>query len=485
MDETDAYDYVIVGAGIGGCLLASHLPDGATVLLLEAGPDARTDPRVTTPSRWPELLGSELDWAYETVPQSRLDGRRLTWPRGRALGGSAAINAMVYIEGASTDYDAWTAYGGAGWSGAALRPWFPEATGAGVAALADPHPLAKAFVAAAQKYGLAANPDFNAGDQTGVGLYRVYQRAGTRWNAACDLSEAVTVWTGTEVTRVVIHTGRATAVEVVVRGETRTVHARQEILLCAGTVGSAQLLLLSGVGPADHLREVGIPVTADRPGVGANLHDHVQVSVSFPVRTAVPVDPASNLGEAGGFVRTRPGLPAPDLQLSFAPMIDLNSAGSFGAGFTIGPAVTRPVSRGRLRLATADPLEPPLLDPDYLAEEADRRVLAHGVELAFELAACEPLLSHRRDRVVRPPTGRAELDAFCRRRAETQFHPVGTCRLGRPDDPHAVVDSDLRVYGVDGLAVVDASVMPTIPTGNIAAAVHAIALKAAADRRNA
>ncbi|MFF8907984.1 GMC family oxidoreductase [Streptomyces olivaceoviridis] len=485
------YDYIIVGAGLAGCVLAHRLSadPGNTVALIEAGPDASADPRVTQPSRWPQLMGSELDWAYVTVPQRHLKGRQIRWPRGRLVGGSSSMHAMVYVRGHASDFDTWASFGGTEWGSRGILPWFARVEGTAddrpllcVEPPSEPHPLAEAFVAAGEELGLRPNPDFNSGRQDGIGLYRLMRRAGRRCSSAdAYLAPALsrnnlTVLAGTRVGRLLVHRATATGVQVWRAGRPVTLHAEREVILCAGAVATPHLLLLSGIGPADQLRSHGVPVAADVPGVGANLHDHVQVSVSFPTNRTLPVPGSSNLGEAGGFVSSRPGLPAPDIQLSFAPMIDLNDASGFGQGFTIGPAVTRPVSRGRLSLRSADPWQPPAIDPDYLSRQEDVDTLVEGVRLAHRLAGTRSLRRFRdASRDQAPP---ADLADFCRAHAQTQFHPVGSCRLGKDTD--AVVDSELLVHGLSGLRVVDASVIPAVTTGNISAPVFAIAEKAAA-----
>jgi choline dehydrogenase len=492
MDIEHSYDYIVVGAGAAGSVLAARLSENPdrTVLLLESGP-RDTDPRIWRPASWPALLGTELDWGYRTTAQAGLNGRCLSWPRGRVVGGSAAINAMVHIRGAATDFDSWQRWGGEGWNARCMLPYLerletPAAAGGygrlPVAENTAPHPFAAAFVQAGQKFGLPYDPDLGVERPDSVGLYRTTrsdapaQRANT---ARTHLRPALerpnlTLVTDATVRGIVTCGDRAIGVRV----GSAVIGCDGDIVLCAGTVASPQLLLASGIGPAEQLRALDIPSIHTLAGVGENLHDHLQVSLVFDTVRGHPVADHSNLGEAGGFVTLHPDSPAPDIQLSFAPMKDLNNAARLGHGFTIGPAVTRPRSRGRLTLAASDIDIPPRIDPGYLTHHEDLDVLVEGVRIALDIAATEPLAALRDGPAPLPPRPtRSELEAFVRANAQTQFHPVGTCRLGT--DSGAVVDARLRVHGMTGLRIADASIIPTVITGNIHCAVAAIAERAA------
>lgn len=519
MTESD-HDYVIVGAGSAGCVLANRLTEdpACRVLLLEAGPHDDCD-EVRIPAAFYRLFKTQRDWNYTTEEQKQLQGRRLYWPRGRMLGGSSSINAMIYIRGNRADYDAWRdEYGCAGWGYADLLPYFRRAEdqargpspyhGVGgplrVEDLRHVHELSQAFVASAVRWGMSPNDDFNGIGQEGVGQYQVTQRRGRRWSAAdAYLRPAMTrpnltVHTDALSTQVVIEKGRATGVRYRRRGADHLARAGGEVLLAAGAVNSPQLLMLSGVGPAAHLRELGIEVHADLPGVGTNLQDHPAVGVLWFSQGTDDLyageSPAgmaqwflarrgkltSNVAEVGAFLRTRTDLAAPDVQLHVAPaMFENHGLGEpSGVGFTIGPTLVSVQSRGRLLLRAADPRLAPILEPNYLEAEADLTALVEGVRVAREIAALAPLRDFLRAEFLpgREMREDEQVREYVRSKMETLYHPVGTVAMGGGED--AVLDPDLRVRGVAGLRVVDASVMPVVPRGNTNAPTIALAERA-------
>ena len=519
---TAAADYIIIGAGAAGCLLANRLSadPGARVLLLEAG--ARDwNPLIRVPMMAGLLYYMKsLNWGYETVPQPGLGGRKLGWPRGRVLGGSTAINGMMYIRGNRLDYDGWRQDGLAGWGYDDVLPhftafernvsdhdpafhgddgelWTERARGE--------NPIYRAWLDSAVAAGFPRNRDFNGHDQEGVGLYDFNIRAGRRVSAAAAFLAPVrarpnlAVQTGAQVRRLTFEGRRCTGVE------TATGHlvARREVILAAGAINSPQLLELSGIGDAERLRSLGIVPVVDSPDVGRNLQDHLGIYVQHASLQAVTLyglmrpdraafagvralltgtGPAASVPlEAGGFLRTRPELDAPDVHVTVVPGLSLATTqmGQMQHGFLTNVYGLRPLSRGSVRIASADPSAKPILDPAYLSEPADRRTLRDGVALARRIVGQAPLAPYRGPELAPGATitTDAAVDAWIAATANTIFHPVGTCRMGA--DPRSVVDGDLKVRGIDGLRVVDASVMPSIISGNTSAPTMMIAEKAA------
>ena len=525
MREEAVYDYVIVGAGSAGCVLAHRLSARADfrVLLIEAGgPDRH--PLIHMPAGIALLAGNpRINWRYRTESEPELGGRRLYWPRGKVLGGSSSINAMCYTRGHPRDYDEWAAVTTPAWSYAAVLPYFLRSEdhhGRGeqgfhghggplsVEDLKFRNPLTAVFVEAGVATGLPRNDDFNGSRQEGVGFYHVTQRNGRRCSAATAyLAPArrrrnLTIRTDCLATRVLFSGTKARGVEFTHTGKLEQVQAAREVLLCAGAIGSPQLLLLSGVGPAAELEALGITVKAASGEVGRNLQDHldfctlnqcpVPITYDFTRAQAFAVGlryfltrsgpGVSNVAEAGAFARTHLASDErPDVQLHFVPaQLDEHGRNRLpGHGFTVHACVLRPASRGALTLRSALPTDPPRIQPRYLSEPRDLEVLLEGMRVSRAIIAAAAFARFR-GRELFPGEGLtavAELEAIVRRKAETIYHPAGTCRMGR--DPGAVVDSELRVCGVECLRVADASVMPRLIGGNTNAPTLMIAEKAA------
>ena len=522
----DAFDYIIVGAGSAGCVLASRLSeDGASVLLVEAGGGDRNPlfriPLLAGVAYWHE----RTNWNYETVPQPGLDGRRIKSPRGKVLGGSSTINGMMYMRGNAADYDRWAQGGLTGWSYDDVLPYFrrsednPERPGDPFHGQGGPlrvtrargeNPLYADFLAAGRADGARRNEDFNGADQEGLGLYDFNVKDGRRVSSATAfLRPAMSrpnleVRTGTAARRIVIEEGRATGLVLRRGGAETQVTARREVILSGGAINSPQLLMLSGIGDGAALSEHGIETVRHVPQVGANLQDHLGVYLTYackdpvtlyglfrPDRAAAAFARAMIAGtgpaaavplEAGGFLRTRPEMEIPDIHITFVPGLNLETtrAGQGRHGYLINFYQLRPESRGRITLASPDPDAAPEIDPMYLTAEADRICLRDGTRLGRRIGETAPLAT-RKAADISPTEADlvddAGIDAWVRQGANTIFHPVGTCRMGT--DPGSPVDGALRVRGVRGLRVVDASVMPAIVGGNTSAPTMMIAEKAA------
>jgi choline dehydrogenase len=497
------YDYIIIGAGSAGCVLANRLTADSetTVLLLEAGnPD--TKPEIQIPSECINLLGSEVDWGYFSEPEPYLNNRKIFCPRGKVLGGSSSINVMIYIRGNPHDYDHWQELGNLGWSYQDILPYFKKSEhqqrGAdayhgvdgelSVTDLVAPAVISQRFVETAVAMGYDNNPDFNGRQQEGVGFYQSTIKDGKRHSTAAAFLTPIlqrsnlTTTTGALVTRLLFEGTRTVGVEYIHKGTLHQAKVNWEVILSAGAFDSPKLLMLSGIGDAEHLQALGISVVLDVPGVGQNLRDHVYAPVTYQATQDLHPDiTSSGLGEAGLFLHSDSNLDvAPDLQCFSSPIL-LAPPGSnhSGSGFFGVASLTHPQNIGSVSLRSCDPKDTPLIRLNYLQNPADVQKLVTGVKLLRKLFEASGFDEFRGEELAPgiDMTSDEALAAYVRDACDSVYHPIGTCKMGT--DPMAVVDPELRVHGIEGLRVVDASIMPTLTTGNTNAPTIAIAEKAA------
>ncbi len=533
-DQT--YDYIVVGAGSAGCAVAARLSEDPAnqVLLLEAG-GKDNYPWIHIPvGYFKTMFHPKYSWCYETEPEDNVNGRKIAWPRGKVLGGSSSINGLIYMRGQHQDYDHWRQLGNAGWSWDDVLPYFKKAEnqerGAddlhgvggplGVSNLTEDREICRAYVEAAVEAGISRNNDFNGPTQEGVGYYQTTSRKGWRCSAAAGyLKQAkgrpnLTIEVNALASRVVFEGRRARAVEYRVKGQARVARAGREIVLSGGAINSPQLLQLSGVGPAQLLKDHGIDVVLETPGVGANLQDHLQIKSVYRCTKPITINDDTrylhrqiaialqfalfrrgpmtlSAGQVGVFAKTRPELETPDIQYHMLPLsIDANligdaaSNGGLGmhdfSGFTSSVCQLRPESRGTVQIKSADPAQAPAMRPNYLDSQTDRQTMIDGLKLARDIASQPSITPYIAEEYLPGEAVQSadEMLHYIREYGSTIYHPVGTCKMG--SDPQAVVDERLRVRGLEGLRVADCSIMPTLVSGNTNAPAIMIGEKIAA-----
>jgi choline dehydrogenase len=519
-----SYDYIIVGAGAAGCVLANRLSADPTVnvLLLEAG-GRDLNPLIHVPIGFTKLTTPDVNWGYSTVPQPQMNNREMWYPQGRTLGGSTSINAMIYIRGHRSDYDEWAALGNTGWGYDGVLPYFRKSEnnerlhnqfhGTGgdmnVTQQVQHNPLTKAFVRSCQEIGLDFNTDVNGAEQDGVTFYDVTQRNVRRESSATAFLKPakkrhnLTVRTRAQATKVLLEDGQAIGVQLRTKDDLETVYADREVILSGGAVNSPKLLMLSGIGPADELRKIGLDVVHDLPGVGKNFQDHMDVYITAetapvsyneedrPIRAArhtiqyllYRTGPLTAcVAEAGAFIRSSEDVRSPDIQIHCLPayVIDHGRQRVRGHGITINTCNLRPHSIGSVKLRSANPLDHPLIDPNFCADPYDWQVSIEGFKWGRRILAAEsfsPLIK-KEYMPGADVQSEEEIKQYIRQWSKTDYHPVGSCKMG--DDELAVVDTQLRVHGLAGLRVIDASIMPKLISGNTQAPSIMIGEKGAA-----